>query len=247
MPLHIPGNIKVVFAVGCLAASPCLLSCAGEGDTTIVLPENELEVSSVTTRTSPTGSTPGTSIPTSVIPKTIQTEIKAHSKIYEGSSPPNIQGCYLIDPMKMTYSNIPGDSIGLTFIPMTICFYASSRTNIYLYTEFEGDSHGSSDSVHVIGSGNNFTAYFTASGYSSAIYNTHAVVISGTKITAGIRDISYTFTMLSKDSDPTPLLVDVGAIRTAGDSDRLAENTNQSAGRRATPTSKIQSTSFLSF
>lgn len=243
--LDIPDNRLRIIKFACMIAMLSLASCAGNGDTTIVLPENEPEISSITANPNPSGSTPGASIPTYVIPKSIQTEIKAHSKIYEGSTPPDIQGCYLISPMKMTYSNIPSDSVGTTFTPMTICFFASSRTNIYSYTEIEGTSSGSSDSVHVIGSGNNFTAYFTASGYSSDIYNTHAVIISGTKVSTGIRDISYTFTMVSKGADPTPLLVPVGSIRTAGDSDRLAENASQASARSTAKSPPTRSASFF--
>ena len=202
-----PVRLLTLAVLGSIA----LTSCSGEGSDTIVL-----------STTSP--SSPNAVIPDAVIPSYIQSELKEHSTINEGSNPPNIAGCYLISPMKLMYSNIHSDSIGKVYTPMTVCFTKKNGTNLYSYTETEGNQSGASDSVHVIGKGSDFTAYFTTTGISSGVANKEAIIISGTKNSDGIRNLEYSFTMLSKDPDLSGKLVDVGAIRSFFDGDRLSSS-----------------------
>lgn len=229
---HIRSSRFVSLALACFAAG-----CAERGDDTLVFP-NGSAASDASAEPAPAPAVqPTTTIPTTTIPASIQSEIREHVTLYEGGSPPNIEGCYLISPEQLSYSNIASDNIGWSPSPTTLCFQRKLGNYLYSYREVEGTKRDSSDSVHVIGSGNTFTAYLTTTGISSDIATKMAVVIAGIKTDAGIRSISYTFTMLSKGADPNERLVKVGAIRSFIDGDGLAATTAAIAGRAAAPRS----------
>ena len=182
-----------------------------------------------------------------IIPPTLLTNLKNRMNIYEGDTPPSIDGCYLISPAILVSSTLSKDKIGDEFADDYIKFTNQNSNNSITYNSIqEGGDTSSSNSVSIRGTGNYFTAYFTAYNNShndsdnATATSTTATVISGEKTSSGIKNIKYAFLMISKD-DPDSILVPINTIRVFTDGDSLAENTTwptEEASRSANYTCK---------
>lgn len=152
--------------------------------------------------------------------------------IYEGDTPPNIEGCYLASTVMLEYSNVSGDYVGKTFADHYIKFSNQDMVNNtvdYESLQFgsEGTAHDYSIDSYVTGSDNNFTVFFNIYGTYDDGVTTYkmAYAISGTVTNNGIVDYHDGLCMLEKN-DPNDILVDVGAIRVFKDSDGMAYRTS---------------------
>lgn len=183
-----------------------------------------------------TSSDGSSSIRVDLIPDSLQTRLKQHIAIYEGDDPPDIEGCYTQSHSVLTYSSRTGDSskIGKRYDDMTMCFERKADGSTYTFKgkEYKNDTVDgthSSDSIHVIGSGNRFTAYFVDTGsYSRSCWYKEATVITGVKRDSGIADLTYTFLMLDRGDTS---LVEIGTIRSFDDSDKFSPKAAKSAAR----------------
>lgn len=165
-----------------------------------------------------------------VVPPAILDKLKPYIPIYEGVSPPVVNGAYIFEPMIAVYCEDGVYSPGTEVNSQTIRF--SNQNNSKLTLDYDGKSDGiteKSTGVYVSGSGDNFTAYFNTVGTSQGISTKTALVISGTKASTGIRNIRYAFVMVEKGSDPEHKLMAEGVFRVFKDRDELAQNTNWSA------------------
>lgn len=160
-----------------------------------------------------------------VVPPEIQARIEQHMPIYNGGTPPNVMGTYLVNPTTMIHSSIPGDmDVDYDFADMYLRFYNQNTTDNTLdYDEKQGTgSSATGKGVFISGSGKNFTVFFNTTGVTSGISTKEATVISGTITSGGISNYRYAFVMLEKGSDPKGLLVDVGTLRVFKDGNELA-------------------------
>lgn len=196
-----------ILLIGC---SPfVLLSCLEDADKTLVLP-NVVYATPIK----------------EVIPEALLTDIEKYMPIYEGTTPPNIEGVYLINPTTLVYTSDGQFKQGDSFNDKIIKFSnQNGATNIVAYDSRESSSADSSELVSVNGTNDNFTAYFIAIGTTAGISTKTSTVISGTMTTSGIQDIKYAFIMLDKGADPDKKLMDVNAYRIFKDGDDLAANT----------------------
>lgn len=150
--------------------------------------------------------------------------------IYDGNTPPNIEGCYFIDPFETVHCQDqgnggynPGDivnSIYTRFLNQNI----SDNTIDYSSVSVSGSSSEEGKEAFIRGYGNNFTAFFNTEGVSSGITTKTALVISGTKTAEGIKDFYYAFVMVEKGKDPDGKLMKEGVFRVFRDRDFLAVN-----------------------
>ncbi|MGV8135196.1 MAG: hypothetical protein AB2L20_08275 [Mangrovibacterium sp.] len=177
-----------------------------------------------------------------VIPEDILVQLKSYMTIYSGTTPPDIAGTYLVSPSELVFSSDGNLDPGHIFADLYFRLSnQNDKTNILTYegkqinSEKEIIDTATSDEVSVVGSGDNFTAYFISSGYAGEIYNKDATIISGTKTTSGIKNFSYAFVMLEKGADPDNILIEVGTYRIIKDGNGLASNTTW------TKTSKLNS------
>ena len=200
----------------------CLLflvtSCLSTGYDTIILPETKSSNSLSTT------------INEEYISLSTQEALEEYMPIYEGSDPPVIEGTYLISTMEAVYASDGGFYEGELSYDMKIRFTnQNTEENMLSYYEecvdYE-DDYASSDEVNIIGSGDDFTTYFIASGSYLDVNYEEALLISGTLTSSGIEDIYYAFVMLEKGSDPDYYLMDEGEYRIFKDGDNLAEETD---------------------
>lgn len=196
---------KYLAAAGC-----CILfyACTSDGTDTIIVP-----------------SMPAATISTAAIPDSIQEKMENYISFYEGTTPPIITGTYVISPMKLVYATDDGVSTSTSFADDYIRFSNQNTvTNRAVYDSKQGTSVEHSDSVLVIGSGNQFTAYFVSTGTTYGIYVKQTTVISGTVTASGISGLRYAFVMVEKGADQSHPLMKVGAFRVLKDKDGLAAN-----------------------
>lgn len=206
-------KIRILLAAVLLSA-PLLPSCLSDGDDTIVLEGKN-----------PTGIY-------RAIPKETVDKLKYYMPINEGNNPPNIEGCYEINPCLAVYCEDEGNGgfePGHKFAPTKIRFYnQDSKTGTIDYEEKQGKSVKIGKGAFVSGSGDDFSVYFDTYAESQSdsgfvIHYTTALLVSGTIKNNGIQNINYAFTMVSKENDRYDELMEEGIFRVINDGDGLAE------------------------
>ncbi len=166
-----------------------------------------------------------------MIPEDILDKMDDHMPIYEGITPPNVEGQFLISPLVITYDGTNQYSIGHVFTDLYFQFMNQDMENNTLdYKEKAGNSSSTGTGAFISGEGDKFSVFFNTDGvnvYSDSSVNyKQALVISGIMTPEGIKDIYYAFVMLSKGSDPYHHVIDVGGFRVFKDSDGLSVSTN---------------------
>ena len=167
-----------------------------------------------------------------VVPDDIREDMDDHMPIYPGTNPPNIEGCYFIDPFETVYcedyDNGSGGYAPGHIVNSYYCLFqnqnASDNTIDFKGKSVSGSQTDEGNGAYISGSGNNFTAFFNTIGESSGISTKTALVISGTKTADGIKDLYYAFVMVEKGDDPNHQLMDEGVFRVFRDKDFLAVN-----------------------
>ena len=122
-----------------------------------------------------------------IIPQEILDEMDDYIDIYPGVNPPNIEGCYLVEPNVTVYCQdegnggyYPGDYVTSEYILFREQDMTKNTINYsQLYANFSGYSIG--NGAFISGEGDNFTVYFDTEGATYDIYTRTALVISGTK------------------------------------------------------------------
>jgi len=192
-----------------------LSGCMSDGYDTIVLPAPDR----------------GAKPPASVIPVQIREQLEVSMPVYSGTAPPDISGQYRADNFALTGSNFGGDEIGKSYSDMYMSF-AKGPDGKYSYRERQGSSELGSDNVVVemVGSGNDFTAYFISTGVENGISVKRSTLISGTLTSNGIANLHYASILLEKGPDPQGKLPPVNTYRIFKDSDGSTGTYNWSSG-----------------
>ena len=144
--------------------------------------------------------------------------------IYEGDTPPNIEGSYLVSKHVLSYSNLSNDEVGHEYVDQYIRFTNQDMVNNTV--DYESLQFASSTvrdyslDSYVMGSDNNFTVFFNTAGEYSDGVTTYkmAYVISGTVGENGITDL-YDGFVLQEKNDPNNQMVAVGTMRIFKDKD----------------------------
>ena len=163
----------------------------------------------------------------SIIPADLLNKVKLHITIYDGTTPPNIEGTFLLDPMIGVYDSNGNDISGMNFGGYALKF-TNQNTSINTF-DYEDKQNGmvlQSGKGVISGSGNNFTVYIETKGRNNGINTTSAIIYTGTKTAEGIRNLKHVLVLVSKDDDPEHKLVDVGTCRIYKDGDDLCEPVN---------------------
>lgn len=154
---------------------------------------------------------------TSVIPEEYINILENHIPIYEGNTPPDIQGIWLASPYDMYYDSNGFDA---NFADAWFWFYnqKSDNTISMKKTQNLGDLT-TGEGAFISGSGNNFTVYFnqyTTNEDSSWVLS--ASLVSGTKSGNTIKNFRFAFIVLDV-YDPYDELMGPGDYRVIEDSD----------------------------
>lgn len=172
-----------------------------------------------------------------VIPEDIRKKMEPYIPIYDGASPPNIEGVYLMDSPRIVFDatgTIDSDYDG--FAPMYFKISNQDMTNNTLDFQerqiangkviSEGEGYG----AFISGEGSKFSVFFNTTDLSHTeeydATSKTALVISGTKASDGIHNLRYAFVVVEKGADPNNHIMDVGDFRVFKDNDELAKTSD---------------------
>lgn len=194
-----------------LACALSLTSCLEKGDETVVLPRVEENVWY------------------DVIPDTLQHQLEDWDfDIFRGSTPPIVEGTYVISPMELIYASDNYHPAAGSH-DLYISFSDQGPRGILLYSENQVDSVvGTAITSRVIGHDDCFTVYcIQYVGVPGSTWKCKtATILSGRISSAGIKECKYAFVILDKESqNPSsePSIAPEGTYRIFMDADGLAQ------------------------
>lgn len=167
----------------------------------------------------------------SIVPSEVIATIRKNGmKIYEGKTPPQIEGIYLFSENVLSGSTIEDDDIGEVYADYRYQFYEQDATTLAVKTSFRGYRKNGTLLSEGIGKGSfisgkdNFFSIFSEENVTSANGATSTIltIYSGEYTPTGIKNFQYAFYMKDKN-DPNDDLIDVGATRVFKDGDGLSE------------------------
>lgn len=165
-----------------------------------------------------------------VIPDDIRQKMEPYIPIYDGVNPPNVEGCYLLDPMVAVYmEDYDGDLSELQWMGEYINLTNQNKNDNTIDMEeltADGESYSIGQGAVIVGEGNNFSILFNTEGTNSGIYNRTALLLSGTKSAEGIQNLQYAFVMVEKGDDPEGILMEEGVFRVFKDGDEISYYTS---------------------
>ena len=161
-----------------------------------------------------------------VIPDDIRQKMEPYIPIYDGVNPPNVEGCYMLDPMVAVYmEDYDGDLSELQWMGEYINLTNQNKNDNTIDMEeltADGKSYSIGQGAVIVGEGNNFSILFNTEGTNSGIYNRTALLLSGTKSAEGIQNLQYAFVMVEKGDDPEGILMEEGVFRVFKDGDEIS-------------------------
>lgn len=166
-----------------------------------------------------------------VVPDDIRDKMEDYMPIYNGTTPPTIDGIYLVSPVKLVYDSFDNLPVGWEDAePMIMHFFNQNTTNNTLSYEMkEGDElTEQSSQVNISGSGKNFTVYFNSTGTYLGSPVKQAIVISGTKTDTGLSNVFYGNVVLNQVG-----LLPAGTYRVFKDGDGNSPTTTWPSSARA--------------
>lgn len=175
------------------------------------------------------------------IPVEYLSKMSAYMPIYAGSTPPSIEGSYLMNPCVMVYNSDLNSSykpgkIFNDYIAKYTNQNMTKNTATYQYEERNknGDVTSKSDEAEakVLGEGNNYTTYtIVETTNTDGSWTKMATILSATVTAEGLRNFYEGILMLDK-KDPNNTRMDIGVFRIFKDEDGLSEPTTWKARMR---------------
>ena len=160
-----------------------------------------------------------------VVPDDIRQKMEPYIPIYDGTNPPNVEGCYFMDPFEAVYCEDNGFPPGKLAKSEYINLKSQNKeTNTIDMEEccYDFSSYSIGEGAFISGEGKNFTIFFNTIGTSRGIPYRTAVLLSGTKATDGIKNLRYAFVMVEKGDDPEGILMKEGVFRVFQDKDGMS-------------------------
>lgn len=165
-----------------------------------------------------------------IIPEEIRVKMEPYITIYDGANPPNVEGCYYVDPLEDVYlEDYPDGSMENT--NWASQWIKLANQDMYLNTidmeelSATGTSYSAGMGSFIVGEGDNFSILFDAEGETDGIYTRTVTLLSGTKGAYGIYNLKYAFIMAEKGDDPEGHLMAEGVFRVFEDEDYFSEET----------------------
>lgn len=157
-------------------------------------------------------------IPASVIPQEMQEQLAKHMHLYNGTNPPNIEGCYRVSPFTPIYASdgYADDS----FHDMILDVKTQSERSLIEFSDQQQSATIQTSSARILGQDPYFTLYdqvlVTDTERGFLYYAT--IVISGTASSGGIKDLQYAIIM-GKQAGYSWQLASTGSWRVFCDGD----------------------------
>lgn len=175
------------------------------------------------------------------IPVEYLSKMSAYMPIYAGSTPPSIEGTYLMNPCVLVYNSDLNSSykpgkIFNDYIAKYTNQNMTKNTATYQYEERNKNVDVTSKSdeaeAKVLGEGNNYTTYtIVETTNTDGSWTKMATILSATVTAEGLRNFYEGILMLDK-KDPNNTRMDIGVFRIFKDEDGLSEPTTWKARMR---------------
>lgn len=182
---------------------PVLLSgCMKETNETVLLPVR------------------GVKIPEAVLSAAEQDALSDYMPIYEGGTPPNIEGDWLASPMTLTFAS---DNYAGDFYDLHWRVEKQNGRNLAKYKEWQNTASALGKEAHIIGEGDNFTMYTIeqseneARGWSCE----QVTIISGTRTGDAVEGYYYAVVMRNK-TDERGVIIEPDSYRVFTDGDGVS-------------------------
>ncbi len=141
----------------------------------------------------------------------------AGGTIFSGTTPPIVNGIYLMSPDSCVFDNSPGNFAGTLFADYKFRFTNQNNNTFTLNVDQKNLSSGSLNptpaSVYISGSGNTFSVFvfrtISPAGISVEQFN----ILSGTLTANGVQNFQNILYIRKKGSDPSGTLPPAGTIR----------------------------------
>lgn len=154
-------------------------------------------------------------------------EIDPHMPLYDGDNPPFVEGAFRVKPFVTVYCEDEGRggfTPGTVVAPIVIRFSNQDRVNNTVdFDRYGGNTFEHGTGAFIRGEGDNFTVFFNTEGGDGTVRFKKALVISGTMVPEGIKDLYYSFIMVEKENDTHHRYMDAGVFRVFYDSDHISE------------------------
>lgn len=168
-----------------------------------------------------------------IIPEKTLLAISEHIPLYEGNHPPDIEGAYVFSPCRILYSSFQSD-LNDSLPDYHFILSGQIEKEPHNFVKFVGDNKimriDSCENSYLVGSGQNFTAYYSIKGqhYSGIKYKV-ALIFTGTKTAGGLIDCYLAIVLLDKNANASDkLLMPKGSFRIINDGDALVEKIDSS-------------------
>ena len=165
---------------------------------------------------------------TQQIPQEYLSKMATHMPIYDGSTPPAVDGTFAVHPVEVVFAsdNYHSNNIADLYLHF---FDQNSVKNTIQYEDKTLDGAGEKTEMIIMGQGDNFTAFAVVPGtINGNVTYSLATIFSGTMTADGIKNCYYAVLMVDK-VDPNETLMRAGTYRIFKDGDGVASPSSWSA------------------
>ena len=154
-----------------------------------------------------------------ILPDKTLTEMVANGMtINEGTTPPNIEGIYLLDNLKFLYTSDPDDHYFTKGDPAADYKYKFyDQQGVKVKSDYKALKFGVFDTATgsgaiISGSGNKFTVFLNHAANTEGVKNNDVTLISGELTPQGIKNLAFVLTVTEK-KDSENKIMKVGTYR----------------------------------
>jgi hypothetical protein len=165
---------------------------------------------------------------TIITPAIIATLQSHGTVIYNGLTPPVINGIYLLSPAYCTFDNSGENAAGVTFDDYKLQFSNENTSAFTISLDFKDvgtgtDTGSDATATYISGTGNSFTVFSQSTGITTGVSNVRLNIISGILESGYIKNFQWSTYLVSKGADPNSVLEPLGSTMIFNDEDGVSE------------------------
>lgn len=181
-----------------------------------------------------------------IVPADILNAISEQMPLYEGETPPMLEGSYVFSPCQILYSSFQSSLIdSLPNYNFKLSLQKKENKNSFI--KFVGDNSimriDSCENACLVGENQHFTTYYFVKGqhYTGVRYKA-VLILSGTKKEEGFVDCYLGIVLLDKSANTSDtILMPKGSFRIINDGDAIVEKTDSTTATK----SRLKNFSFV--
>jgi hypothetical protein len=160
-----------------------------------------------------------------IVTPAIIASVESHGTIiYDGLTPPLINGIYLLSPDSCIFDDSGYNYAGTLFDDYKFQFSSQDNTASTVTFAFKDikvgtDAGSNSTATYISGTASSFTVFSENSAVSNGVSNVQLSIISGVLQNGYIQNLQWASYLVSKGNDPNNVLEPVGSIRIFVDED----------------------------